>query len=334
MNAQSYIDKLRNLRLDHATFRNAFLRAHAHAAMSAPTQLIIVAGPTRVGKTTLGKRLAHELISPDREEDGTIPLVRIEAATTNQAKFSTKHFTLRMLEELSDPVSTIGDGISIRYRQSETHLRIQLERCLRFRKTRFLLVDEAQHLLRTTSGVRPGEVIDTLKSLANETGITIVLMGGYELLGTCIDSPHLNGRLTIIDFPPYGDDENSIREFDRVLLALGKILPTKDGFLPNNREVLYRGSLGCVGLLMGWSMKAMAEMGAHSQRELRLEHFKATRYAIQNRAIANEIAFGAELLGRGRAPEESSQPPKRDSARRGRPFVRKPARDAGPKSRE
>lgn len=333
MNAQSYVDKLRNLRLDHATFRNAFLRAHAHAAMSAPTQLIIVAGPTRVGKTTLGKRLAHELICPYREEDGMIPLVRIEAATTNSAKFSTKHFTLRMLEELSDPVSTIGEGISIRYRQSETHLRIQLDRCLRFRKTRFLLVDEAQHLLRTTSGVRAGEVIDTLKSLANETGITVVLMGGYELLSTCIDSPHLNGRLTIIDFPPYGDDEASIREFDRVLLALGENLPVKAGFLLNNREFLYRGSLGCVGLLMGWSMKAVAEMQAHSQRELRLEYFKATRYAIQNRAIANEIALGAELLGRSHAQEEPLQSPQQRSARRGRPFVRKPVRDAGPRSR-
>jgi hypothetical protein len=333
MNAQSYLDKLRNLRLDHATFSNAFVRAHAHASMSAPTQLIIVAGPTRVGKTTLGKRLAHELISPYREEDGMIPLVRVEAATTNQAKFSTKHFTLRMLEELADPVSTIGEGISIRYRQSETHLRIQLERCLRFRKTRFLLVDEAQHLLRTTTGVRPGEVIDSLKSLANTIGLTIVLLGGYELLGTCIDSSHLNGRLTIIDFPPYGDDDVSIREFDRVLLALGEILPVKDSFMLNNREFLYRGSLGCVGLLMGWSMKAVAEMGAHSQRELRLEHFKATRYAIQNRAIANEIAFGAEILGRDHTLGESLQLTKQPSSRRGRPFVRKPGRDDGPGDR-
>ena len=175
MNAQSCVDKLRSLRLEHATFMDAFVRTHTHAALGIPTDLIVVAGPTRVGKTTLGKRLAHELICPNQAEDGMIPLVRVEAATTNQAKFSTKHFTLRLLEELSDPVSTIGNGISLRYRQSETHLRMQLERCLRYRQTRFLIVDEAQHLLRTTSGVRPGEVIDTLKSLANEVGLTIVL---------------------------------------------------------------------------------------------------------------------------------------------------------------
>jgi len=333
MNAQSYIAKLLNFRVDHATFSNAFLRTYSHAAMSAPTQLIFVAGPTRVGKTTLGKRLAHDLILPSQSEDGVIPLVRVEAATTNQAKFSTKHFTLRMLEELADPVSATGEGISIRHSQSETHLRIQLERCIRHRKTRFLLVDEAQHLLRTTAGVRPGEVIDTLKSLANATGLTVVLMGGYELLGACIESPHLNGRLTIIDFPPYGDDETSIAEFDRVMLTLGKLLPIKSDFLPRNREFLYRESLGCVGLLFGWSMKALAEMGVRSQRELRLEHFKATRYPIQNRAIAKEIAFGAELLGR-EPTAPALQVAKQPSSRKGRPFVRKPVRDPGPESRK
>jgi hypothetical protein len=259
-----------------------------------------------------------------------IPLVRVEAATTNQAKFSTKHFTLRLLEELADPVSTIGNGISLRYRQSETHLRIQLERCLRYRQTRFLIVDEAQHLLRTTSGVRPGEVIDTLKSLANEVGLTIVLMGGYELLGACIDSPHLNGRLTIIDFPPYGEDELSIREFDRVLLALGELLPIGDDFLTKNREFLYRGCLGCVGLLIGWAIKAIAELKSNSQRELRIEHFKATRYAVQNQAIADEIAFGAELLGRSCPSCESAQSKRQSAVRKGRPFVRRPGRDAGP----
>lgn len=265
--------------------------ARTHAALSQASQIIVVAGPTRVGKTTLGRRLTAELVSKNSEDDGRIPLVRVEAATTNQAKFSTKHFTMRMLEELQDPVTSIREGMALRHSQSETHLRLQLERCLRYRQTRYLLVDEAQHLLRSTSASRAGEVIDTLKCLANVTGIAVILMGGYELLSTCIQSPHLNGRLTIIDFPPYGDDDESIHEFDRVLLSIEDILPSRPGFLRENHEVLYRGSLGCVGLLFGWTMLALAEMEAQAHRELRLEHFTGTRYAVQNQAIADEIAL-------------------------------------------
>jgi len=297
MRAAPYIEKLRALQLRHAHFENAYRRAYTHAALSQASQIIVVAGPTRVGKTTLGRRLTAELISTNSEDDGRIPLVRVEAATTNQGKFSTKHFTMRMLEELQDPVSSIKEGMALRHSQSETHLRLQLERCLRYRQTRYLLVDEAQHLLRSTSVSRAGEVIDTLKCLANVTGIAVILMGGYELLRICIQSPHLNGRLTIIDFPPYGDDDESIHEFDRVLLSIEDILPSRPGFLRENHEVLYRGSLGCVGLLFGWTMLALAEMEAQAHRELRLEHFTGTRYAVQNQAIADEIALGASILG-------------------------------------
>ncbi|WP_445145024.1 ATP-binding protein [Dyella sp. Tek66A03] len=336
MNASAYIEEIKALRLSHARFDLAYRRAYSQAALSVPSQLIVVSGPTRVGKTTLGKRLAAELVKTksDQHDDGIIPLIRVEAATTNQGKFSTKHFTLRMLEELLDPITTIGDTMSLRRNQSETHLRIQLERCLRYRKTRYILVDEAQHLLRTTSQLRTGEVIDTLKCLANVADLTVILIGGYELLNACVQSSHLNGRLTIVDFPPYGIDMESAKEFDRILLALQMRIPAKEGLLIEHREALYTGSLGCVGLLMGWTMKALAEMHAQSHRELRFEHFQATRFSIQNQAIADEIALGSALLGWSHPSCASISPATRALTARvrrsSRPFMRKPKRDIGP----
>jgi len=335
MIASRYIDQLRALRLSHATFEATYRRAYTQVALSSPSQLIVVAGPTRVGKTTLGRRLTAELIDSSHHEDGTIPLIREEAATTNQGKFSTKHFTLRLLEQLSDPITSIGAGTALRRSQSETHLRLHLERCLKYRKTRYLVVDEAQHLLRTTGHLRPGEVIDTLKCLANVTDLTIVLIGGYELLQTCIQSSHLNGRLTIVDFPPYGDDEQSINEFDRILLSLEQHIPSKQGFLHEHHERLYRGSLGCVGLLVEWTIKALAEMQVCSNRELQLKHFTATRYAIQNQPIADEIALGASLLGWKFPVFSTASPakPQISSTKRGRRVgVRNPHRDPGPTS--
>ena len=132
MNAKIHIDQLRKLKLDHENFRVAYNRSYAQAALAPPGQVIAIVGPTHVGKTTLSERLSPELVR-DRCDviERAIPLIRVEAATTNQGKFSTKHFTLRALEELADPIN-MGDCVPFRRNQSETHLRLQLERCIRY----------------------------------------------------------------------------------------------------------------------------------------------------------------------------------------------------------
>jgi hypothetical protein len=264
-------------------------------------------------------------------EERFIPLVRIEAATTNQGKFSTKHFTLRALEELADPVNIEG-WAPYRRNQSETHLRIQLEQCIHYRETAFLLIDEAHHLLRTPSQIRAGEVLDTLKCLGNSTGLVTVLLGGYELLQTCFSSAHLNGRLTVIDFPPYTPERTSICEFDRILATFDSMLPQGKGdILRDNRELIYKGSLGCIGLLAGWVTSALAEMQAQGDLQLKISHFHSTRLIEQVRLIQEEIDLGRHLLSQwGIAPSPIERVSSRPTGHKGRPFVRNPKRDPGP----
>jgi hypothetical protein len=340
MDIKDCVEKLRTLRLDHENFRVAYNRAYAQASLAPPGQVIAIVGPTRVGKTTLSRRLATELVRDSHDEvESFIPLIRIEAATTNQGKFSTKHFTLRALQELADPITT-SDNISFRRNLSETHLRLQLEQCIRYRKTHYLLIDEAHHLLRTPSQLRAGEVLDTFKCLGNSTGLVTIFIGGYELLGTCFSSAHLNGRLTIIDFPPYTGAPESTNEFDRILLTLDGLLPfsAKQSLL-KHRDVIYSGSLGCLGLLVGWAINALAEMQARGDKALAIGHFEATRRAEQIRPIREEIALGQELLlERDRQLQSQAIIAKSPAGeqlvrRRTKPFVRNAKRDPGPKSR-
>jgi GTPase SAR1 family protein len=338
MNVRGCVDRLRSLKLDHEHFRVAYNRSYAQASLAPPGQVIAIVGPTRVGKTTLSRKLAAELVRDSSEAiERSIPLIRIEAATTHQGKFSTKHFTLRALQELADPISTT-DSLSFRRDTSETHLRLQLEQCIRYRKTHYMIIDEAHHLLRTPSQVRAGEVLDTFKCLGNATGLVTIFVGGYELLRTCFSSAHLNGRLTVIDFPPYTISSGSTAEMDRILLTLDEILP----FAPKqslllHRDFIYAGSLGCLGMLIGWAINALAEMQACGDKALTISHFEATRSAEQIRPIREEIALGQELLN-GRdlelqahsTPTAGSSPSPLDR-RQLKPFVRKPKRDPGPK---
>jgi hypothetical protein len=338
MSTFELIHLLRNLKLEHEYFRIAYSRAFAQAALAPPGQVIVIVGPTRVGKTTLSRRLAAELVKakPGRL-DRSIPLARVEAATTNQGKFSTKHFTLRFLEELADPIN-MGDLVGIRRNQSETHLRIQLERCIHYRETSYLIVDEAHHLLRTPSQVRSAEVLDTLKCLGNSTGLVIILLGSYELLQSCFSSAHLNGRLTVIDFPPYTSSADSARELDRIFVTLDEMLPFATGnSLLGSRDFIFSGSLGCLGLLLGWSINALAEMQARCEDALRMAHFEATRLLEQIRPIKEEIELGRLLLS-PHHPSPQPAPVKHDGAGdrvkklKRRPGRRNPRRDPGPGS--
>lgn len=335
METQAVIDQVRALKLEHQNFKTAYRRLYAQSAFASPGQVIAVVGPTRVGKTTLSRRLSAELVKEMVDgDDRTIPLMRIEAATTNQGKFSTKYFTLCALNELRDPVNIEGWS-PFRRSQSETHLRLQLERCIQYRKTRYLLIDEAHHVLRTPSRERAGEILDTLKCLGNSTGLVTVLLGGYELLQTCFSSSHLNGRLTVIDFPPYALESGAASEFDRILATFEEILPLKRaGALQEHRQLIFEGSQGCIGLITGWITTALAEMRAQGEIQLRIDHFLTTRHVEQIRAIREEIALGRHLLpqwdvaGSSDAQDDAAQAPHRSAARR--PFERKPKRDPGP----
>lgn len=239
------------------------------------------------------------------------------------------------LAELSDPI-TLSAGLNFRHRESETHLRLQLERCIEYRKTKFLIIDEAHHLLRIKGQRHAGEVLDTFKCLGNSTRVVTILIGGYELLKVCFASAHLNGRLTVINFPPYTTDKDSLVEFDRILLTLDGMLPfVSSQSLLRFRDFIYAGSLGCLGLLVGWSISALAEMQARDDNGLRIRHFEATRSAEQIHPISEEIALGKHLLPVNslcaRSSHSQSEPAIQvNRQRKSRSFIRNPKRDPGP----
>lgn len=74
-------------------------------------------------------------------------MVIVEAATTINGRFSMKHLTLRALQELAHHMA--GDHAhAIRQSESETQLRLKLEKAIRYKNTRYLIIAEAHHLLR------------------------------------------------------------------------------------------------------------------------------------------------------------------------------------------
>ncbi|TMF47313.1 MAG: hypothetical protein E6I32_10030 [Chloroflexi bacterium] len=179
-------------------------------------------------------------------------------------------------------------------------LRHALEDATARRGVRAVLLDEAQHLLKLSSGIRLIDQLDWLKSMTNVTGVVHVLIGTYELLAL----RHLNGQAARrgleIHFPRYQfQHEPDQRAFQGVLLTLLQQVP-----LEVDREALlqqwpyfYERSIGCVGVLKDWLVRAVAATLADGQSILTLARLQ--EYALpeaQCESMAMEAAAGEQEL--------------------------------------
>jgi hypothetical protein len=330
MNTRNILKRIARKDFMHPKFKEALDRAYSQAAFAECDSVIMVLGATRVGKTTLSHVLERQLVSADALGGVDIPLIRVEAATTDQGFISSRYLSLRMLQALKHPFYD-DEGYRPRWQDSETMLRARLDKALRGRGTRYVFVDEAHHLLRTKSVRAIGSVLDTFKCLANEAGVVLVLFGGYELLRTCFESAHLNGRSIVINFKNYGRECADIDIYDRILATLDPVLPWRSGqSLIKHRELIYEGTLGCYGLLVRWVMTSIAEMAASGARALTERHLLNTRLREQLVPIREDLELGSQLM---HELESTSSTPMMARGRRKptkcrrKPGTRKPTRD-------
>lgn len=333
--------KLRSLKTPHREYVRVCREAYSQAALAQEGSVIMIVGPTRVGKSQVCRHLRERLTMPTSDRNPKdIPLICVEAATTDNGFFSMKHFTVRALQEIRHPIfGSFGEpalpgGYAVRMKETEQALRIALERGLEARSTRFLIVDEAHHLLRRKGHQRSHDILDSIKSLGNATGVVVILIGGYELLTAGLSSAHLNGRLKIVHFPRYKYTDDDMIVFDKVLRTISKLLPLAPGTtLLNFRDSIYAGTLGNIGLLYEWNEAAVAAMVADKSAHLELMHYQRTRFVNQLTQIQKDIEIGEAALQEVQiwrnevpdAPDTSSDSNKKHV--NGKPFTRKPTRD-------
>ena len=229
--------------------------------------LILLCGPTGVGKTTLGDFLVEAELKRQAEEmsanPGYMPAIKVEAPSSGEREFSWRLFYQRILNalegELDAPRTAYGidpqTGRLVRATGANTNrlsgLRTAVERSLRNRGTRFIVVDEAAHMMRQCHTARLEQQLDTLKSLSNEYGVQWILLGSYDLFEGVSLSGQLARRTHIIHFGRYRDDvAEDVRAFRGCLKKLGEGLPVMNGVdLLRYSEVFHQNTLGCVGTL-------------------------------------------------------------------------------------
>lgn len=244
---------------------------------SPPGSLILVLGPTGVGKTTLRHKVEESLTEAMRPcmdtDPGRLPFVSVEAVAPDNGNFNWRDHFRRMLTQMREPLTEhkLNSGRLVPERPGDVgyascpkevagyQLQQTIENALRYRRPVAVFVDEAQHLARMASGRKLADQLDVVKSLANRTQTVQVLIGTYELLTFRNLSGQLSRRSVDLHFSRYrAESSKDLEIFQNVVFTFQSQLPPEaDLDLLRIWDFLYERSLGCVGVLKDWLMRAL-----------------------------------------------------------------------------
>jgi len=278
--SEAKLQQFRAVTIAHPHLLAARERLITALSDSPRNSVIFVLGPTGVGKTTLRAKVEGELIAelaPQLKQDmGRLPVVSVEAVAPDTGNFSWRDHFKRLLDAMREPLidykldrkgKSSGLGKSAfpfdpGARSSGADYQYAVEQALRYRRPAAVLIDEAQHLAKMSSGRRLLDQLDVIKSIANRTETPHVLVGTYDLLAFRNLSGQLSRRSVDVHFSRYRADlpgeaaifANVLRSF-AVQLALAE--PPD---LVKDWEFLYERSIGCVGILKEWLVVALSSM--------------------------------------------------------------------------
>lgn len=238
---------------EHAMLNYIHQRVLHAILYPAQAGIVVVLGPTGVGKTTLQLGLEHDLNTRFEKEmqrdPGFMPFSGIDAPAPYQWKYRWKAHFKRALQSLKDPfVDSRNNSID--------DLQNAYEKAVANRRLKAFFIDDGQHM--TTGAKDPVGQFDMVKSMVNTSQVQHVILGTYDLVPFLTMNGQLARRTIYFDFKRYGWDKKGIEVYGDAVDAFQRNLPLPEVFdMRPHLEFLYERTIGCVGVLKDWLMRAL-----------------------------------------------------------------------------
>jgi hypothetical protein len=290
---------------------------------SAPGSIIICCGPPGVGKTTVLKDIEVALIKKRQKEleqdPGILAVATIHLKSPQTGNFDwKKHYFKPLLVSMEEPLVDKKIDMSPWAPHHRENMRLiaskkadgdayrdVVESALRNRNPTAVLVDDAHHAGVISSGRKLLDQTNTFKSLADQTGITHVLVATYEI----VPFRNLNGQLSRrsidVHFSRYrawvktelNNVINALYTFQRWLpLEIMPDFVRADGTCPD-WDYFYERSLGCIGILKDWISRAYSLALRQGAKTLTLDHLNKRALSISALTkLLAEITLGEKEL--------------------------------------
>ncbi|MEH1867799.1 MAG: ATP-binding protein [Nostoc sp.] len=318
----------------------------------ADTSLFLVFGSTGIGKTTLRLRLEklilEEFLEELRQNPGLIAVAGVEVNSPAQGKFNQSDYYIRVLESLNEVLISykvdyaIYDDLSGGLKpvpktkqNNAAALRRSMEKAFTHRQLKAFMVDEAQHLFAMAGGHQLLNQMNWIKSIANLTKTVHVLFGTYELLNCSTVNGQVGRRSQDIHLARYHKEfPQDLAEYSRVIQTFQRYCPLpKEPQLENHCEYFIDYSLGCIGILKNWFVRALRISLEEDAKTLILQHFQKTELSpARRKQIRQEAESGEKRLEELLKDDEefynsNSNKKKSTQSRNQRLGERKPQRD-------
>jgi len=154
--------------------------------------------------------------------------------------------------------------------------------------------------MKVGTGEKLLDQLDWIKSMTNVTGVLHILLGTYDLLAFRNLSGQASRRSMDIHFARYQFQQaEDRRDFQGVLLALGKQVPLSVDVeaLMQHWMYFYERSVGCVGVLKDWLVRAVATALHDGSDALTLERIQEHALSdAQCERMAMEAIEGEQAL--------------------------------------
>lgn len=216
--------------------------------------IIVVVGPTGVGKSSLGRlhlRLILEKYTYQIQEDPSfIPavIVEVDAAGKNR-QIDVGLFFSRISSALLSPSAL--DGFTIPRHVDEPYDlekagQLMMERAIEGRGLRYLILDEVIHFVH--SSTLPTHYGNLLKSLSNRSKFNLLLLGAYGSEELIHATDQLARRVKIVHYPRYQDCYDDFLEYSIFMKSYAAAMPYEFEIdLGKSMEYLFHGNFGLLG---------------------------------------------------------------------------------------